>query len=125
MGVKQDYSKAFSHYQKSATDGNTQAQLKLGYFHLKDLASPVNYDEALKWYNEVIENSLRNDTRAKAMISKANIYSKGLGVRKNKAIALCYKVRAIFTDSIGLGFLVDNNTMVSHYPLTEKSSKLL
>lgn len=114
MGVKQDYSKALSHYQKSASDGNSQAQLKLGYFYLKGLVSPANYDEAIKCYNEVIENSLRNDIRAKAMISKANIYSKGLGVRKNKAIALCYKLRAVFTDGIGLGILIGNK----HYGFT-------
>ena len=48
------------------------------------------------------------------MISKANIYSKGLGVRKNKAIALCYKLRAVFTDGIGLGILIGNK----HYGFT-------
>lgn len=114
MGVKQDYSKALSHYQKSANNGSSQAKLKLAYFALEGLASPVNYAEALKWYNEVINNSLTNDTRAKALRSKANIYSKGLGVRKNKAISFWYKTRAIFTDGIGLAVLVGNR----HYGFT-------
>lgn len=114
MGVKQDYSKALSHYQKSANNGNSQAQLKLAYFALEGLASPVNYEESLRWYNEVITNSLINDTRAKALRSKAKFYSKGLGVRKNKAISFWYKTRAIFTDGIGLGVLVGNK----HYGFT-------
>lgn len=114
LGVKQDYSKALSHYQKSANNGSSQAQLKLAYFALEGLASPVNYEEALKWYNEVIKNSLINGTRAKALRSKAKLYSKGLGVRKNKAISFWYKIRAIFTDGIGLGVLVGNK----HYGFT-------
>lgn len=103
MGVKQDYSKALSHYKKSATEGNSQAQLELGYFYLKGFASPANYNEALKWYNEVIKNSLSGDIRAKAMMGKSYIYSEGLGVRKSKLKSLYYKIKAIFTCGFGLG----------------------
>jgi TPR repeat protein len=50
-GVPQDYAKAVRWYEKAATQGNTEAQLNLGFLYAKGQGIAKDDVRAFMWYN--------------------------------------------------------------------------
>lgn len=71
-GVSQDYNKAFSWYKKSATQGNSEAQLSLGVLYAGLRGDEV---EGFKWMYKAAEQG-----NAEALLNIGMAYEHGVGV---------------------------------------------
>jgi TPR repeat protein len=101
--LKQDYSKVFKWYQKSAQDGDDCAQERLGDMYLKGIGTDRDYKKALAWYLKSAEQG--NDT---AKVQLGTMYELSLGVDQDyqKALAL-YRESAEAGNALGQARLGD------------------
>lgn len=81
-GVRQDYSKAFYWYQKSADQGLSGAQVTLGISYHKGEGVRQDYSKALYWLRKAAD---QKNTIAQNYIGL--LYKSGEGVRQNKTTA--------------------------------------
>lgn len=81
-GVRQDYSKAFYWYQKSADQGLSGAQVTLGIAYNQGEGVRQDNSKALYWLRKAAD---QNNTSAQVYIG--TIYELGEGVRQNQTTA--------------------------------------
>lgn len=79
----------FLRYRELAEGKNVKAWYTLGYMHEKGKGTPVDYGQAVYWYQKAAE---KND--AKALNNLAHLYQKGQGVEKDYSIAIKYLLQA-------------------------------
>jgi TPR repeat protein len=80
---RKDHAKAFGWYEKSALQGNVQAQWDVGSFYQLGFGVPKNDVKAFEWYEK---SALQGYVFSQ--FSLGNCYLKGRGVPKNDAKAL-------------------------------------
>jgi len=73
-----DYATALKEFLPLAEQGNTDAQVKLGYMYELGRGVPQDYNEAVKWYRQAASQG-----HAKAQALLGNMYAKGEGVPQN------------------------------------------
>ena len=59
-GVKKDYKKAFKFYEKSANQGDANAQFLLGNFYSLGEGVKQNYNIAKHWYGKACDNGIKD-----------------------------------------------------------------
>nr|WP_181717088.1 tetratricopeptide repeat protein [Psychrobacter sp.]QJS05482.1 sel1 repeat protein [Psychrobacter sp.] len=80
--VRQDYTKAFYWYQKSADQGNRHGQLYVGYAYKNGEGVRQDYTKALEFFRKSANQGLPH-----AQSSIGLMYEYGRGVRQNKTTA--------------------------------------
>jgi TPR repeat protein len=84
QGVEKDIAQAIHWYRLASEKGFSRAQANLAAIYLQgDEGTPVNYDEAHKWFAAAAVQNL-----AVAQYNLGLMYELGLGVEKNEARAL-------------------------------------
>lgn len=81
-GVRQDLSKAFYWYQKSADQGDSSGQLGVGFAYLNGQAVRQDSSKALEWFKKA---AYQDDSNAQSIIGA--MYEYGDGVPQNKTTA--------------------------------------
>ena len=81
-GFPQDYQKAKYWYEKSAAQGNSDAQSQLAFLYYSGLGTQQNYKKAKKWYHKA---ALQNDAYAQYMLGI--FYINGLDTKQNYTTA--------------------------------------
>lgn len=81
-GVRQDYSKAFYWYQKSANQGYSGGQFSVGAAYSDGRGVRQDYSKALEWLKK---SAKQNNEFAQSYIG--TMYENGQGVRQNKTTA--------------------------------------
>ncbi|CAG8532801.1 3806_t:CDS:2, partial [Acaulospora morrowiae] len=76
-GVGKDYKKSLENYQKSADEGNAEAQFKIGTFMFKGLCGNKDKTSAVDWYQISAKKNF------KAQICLSRCYREGKGIKKN------------------------------------------
>ena len=76
-GVDKNYQKALEYLNKSADQGNVDAQVNLGDIYYKLNEVDQDYEKALQWYKKAADQG-----DAEAQFNLDMIYSNGLGVQK-------------------------------------------
>lgn len=82
LGVKKDFKKAFTYYEKAANQGLAEAQSALGYMYSHGKGVHPNNTLALQWYKKAADQGL-----AKAQFNLGLMYQKGKGVLPDENIA--------------------------------------
>ena len=82
QGVRQDYSKAFYWYQKSANQGDSYGQYGMGYAYSNGRGVRQDYSKALEWFKK---SAKQNNEYSQSYIG--TMYEYGQGVRQNKTTA--------------------------------------
>ena len=77
-GTEQDYSRAFTWFEKSATAGNKFAQYSLGSLYFYGNGVPQNYEKAFKYYKLSADQD-----NAYACCETAKMLRDGIGTEKN------------------------------------------
>ena len=88
-GTKQDYSKAFTWFEKSATAGNKFAQYSLGSLYYYGNGVSQSYEKAFEYYKLSVDPD-----NAYACYETAKMLRDGIGVEKNTAQADVYFKKA-------------------------------
>lgn len=83
-GLNIDYKQAVLWYKKAAEKGNSFGQNNLANCYAKGHGVAIDYKQAEMWYRKSIEN----DNNPYAHFGLALLYARGLGVNKNKQMAL-------------------------------------
>jgi len=78
-GVAQNYKEAATWYRKATEQGQSDAQLSLGYLYYYGYGVPQNYKEASSWFRKAAEQG-----NAKAQENMAMSYYLGHGVPKDE-----------------------------------------
>jgi TPR repeat protein len=61
-GVRKDYGKAHTWFQKAAGDGNTDAMISLGRLYEQGLGVARDYGKALEWFQKAVGAGNRDAT---------------------------------------------------------------
>lgn len=88
-GMNADFALALSWYEKSATQGNSEAQFNAGYMYENGEGTKKNYSKAIHWY----EKAAAQDNKL-ALKELGKMYHKGLGVKKDYKKAFAYTSKA-------------------------------
>ena len=84
-GVEQDYEKAFTYWEQSATRGNMDAQFNVGYCYYYGRGTEQDYIKAAEWFAKSAEQGEQD-----AQYSLGLMYENGLGVQQDYIKAVKY-----------------------------------
>lgn len=84
-GLSQDYSQAFSWFEKAANQGHIESAHNIGLLYEKGRGAPKNYKQAMNWYKRAAAAGYSD-----SQLNLGVMYSEGIGVDRdvNKAIEL-------------------------------------
>ena len=82
LGTDDGYRQAFSYFSQAAEQGDSEAQLKLGYMYYHGYGVRQDYKQAFNWYAKA---AAQNEPIAQYNIG--NLYEHGQGVRQSYSLA--------------------------------------
>lgn len=90
LGVLRDHTKAYEHYQQAATIDEKSRISVAAKIHLCDLEHNVykNYGKALRYSEQVVQQTAYPDCRAQALLRQGSLYREGgYGIIRNAVLA--------------------------------------
>ena len=82
LGTDDGYRQAFSYFSQAAEQGDSEAQLKLGYMYYHGYGVRQDYHQAFNWFAKA---AAQNNAMAQSNI--AILYYNGQGVRQSYSLA--------------------------------------